>query len=205
MTNMFGWHFLGKTLRDGRVIPADGELFCNCNVIAKVNEETGRFLAWGLEYDDEIKFSKESLHEGEFRDCEGMTLDEYQDRALLTAVFPKITVAIHRIPDQDEAVLCEEASASFHLVDNLIYPAFGLVGEAGEVAEKIKKTIRDRAGTIERKDRDALIKELGDVLWYLAVLANNIDAPLSEIAMLNLKKLADRQTRAVLKGDGDER
>jgi len=87
----------------------------------------------------------------------------------------------------------------------LAYPALGLAGEAGEVAEHVKKAIRDDGGTLSDERRAAMSKELGDVLWYLAQLATEIELDLNEIAEQNLEKLFSRQRRGVLSGDGDER
>ena len=87
----------------------------------------------------------------------------------------------------------------------LSYPALGLCGEAGEVAEHVKKVIRDDAGAISAARRVALAKELGDVLWYLARLASELGLDLDEIAEANLQKLLSRQRRGVLAGSGDER
>lgn len=87
----------------------------------------------------------------------------------------------------------------------LAYPALGLAGEAGEVAEHAKKTIRDNGGRVSTERRAALAKELGDVLWYLAQLATELDLDLDEIAQANLDKLLSRQRRGVLSGDGDDR
>ncbi len=84
--------------------------------------------------------------------------------------------------------------------DKIIYPALGLCGEAGEVAEKIKKFLRD--GTLNDKE---VAKELGDVLWYIANLAEDLGYDLAEIADMNLEKLADRVNRNVIKGSGDNR
>ena len=76
----------------------------------------------------------------------------------------------------------------------------GLASEAGEVADKVKKWIRD--GTV---DKAAISKELGDVLWYIAVLANDLGFPLSEVAKVNLDKLNKRQKDGTIKGSGDNR
>jgi len=89
--------------------------------------------------------------------------------------------------------------------DNLYYPALGLAGEAGEVCEKIKKIMRDQKGFITQENEDELVKELGDVLWYVANIASEINRNLSEIAEVNLQKLEDRKNRGKLQGSGDNR
>jgi len=81
----------------------------------------------------------------------------------------------------------------------------GLVGESGEVAEKFKKWVRVLGSDESRIDRSGIAKELGDVLWYLAVLADYLDLSLDDIATANLAKLASRQSRGVLGGSGDNR
>jgi NTP pyrophosphatase (non-canonical NTP hydrolase) len=87
----------------------------------------------------------------------------------------------------------------------LSYPALGLVGEAGEVAEHVKRVLREDAGRVSAPRRAALAKELGDVLWYLAGLASELGLDLDEIAEANLEKLRSRQRRGALMGSGDER
>jgi NTP pyrophosphatase (non-canonical NTP hydrolase) len=87
----------------------------------------------------------------------------------------------------------------------LAYPALGLAGEAGEVAEHAKKAIRDDGGKINHERRTAMAKELGDVLWYVAQLATELELELDEIAKQNLEKLFSRQARGVLSGSGDDR
>ena len=82
----------------------------------------------------------------------------------------------------------------------VIYPTLGLCGEAGEVAEKVKKQVRD--GNFNRHE---VAKELGDVLWYLANLANDIGYSLSEVAAINVDKLQSRKDRNVISGSGDNR
>lgn len=83
----------------------------------------------------------------------------------------------------------------------LVYPALKLCGEAGEVAEKIGKSLR---GDKELNNED-LVKELGDVLWYIAALADDLGYTLDDVAALNVSKLMSRKERGVLKGDGDNR
>ena len=109
-----------------------------------------------------------------------MLLSDYQTRSRATAVYP---------------------SAG----DNLLYPTLGLCGEAGEVAEKIKKMVRDDGGELSPERREALAKELGDVLWYVAQIATEAELDLGEIAAANLDKLLSRQQRQVLQGSGDDR
>jgi NTP pyrophosphatase (non-canonical NTP hydrolase) len=87
----------------------------------------------------------------------------------------------------------------------LAYPALGLAGEAGEVAEHAKKAIRDDAGKVSGERRAAMAKELGDVLWYVAQLASELELDLDELAEGNLHKLLSRQRRGVLSGSGDDR
>lgn len=108
-----------------------------------------------------------------------MTLNEYQSGALTTALYPR-----------------EYA---------IVYPTLGLNGEAGEVAEKVKKTIRDNGGEFSDEFRRAIAMELGDVMWYAATLANDLGFTLDEIAAINLEKLRSRAHRNCLNGSGDNR
>jgi NTP pyrophosphatase (non-canonical NTP hydrolase) len=89
--------------------------------------------------------------------------------------------------------------------NELLHLVLGLVGESGEIAEKFKKWVRDLDSDESRIDRAAVAKELGDVLWYVAVLADYLDLSLDDIATANLAKLASRQLRGVLGGSGDNR
>lgn len=86
-----------------------------------------------------------------------------------------------------------------------LYPVLGLVGEAGELANKAKKAYRDNDGYFGADGYDAVKAELGDVLWYIAEVATQIGADLSAIAESNLTKLASRQQRGVIGGSGDNR
>jgi len=106
--------------------------------------------------------------------------DHYQLIALQTAVYPNIG-------------------------DNITYPALGLGGEAGEYLNKVKKIYRDDMSTLSEDRRVALIDELGDVLWYVALSAHELSTTLSYVARENLVKLARRRANGTLKGDGDER
>jgi len=82
----------------------------------------------------------------------------------------------------------------------VIYPAMGLANEAGEVLGKVKKIIRD--GTFNRDD---IVDELGDVLWYAAALARDLNVDLATVARWSLAKVTGRQQRGTLQGSGDKR
>lgn len=88
---------------------------------------------------------------------------------------------------------------------NLVYPTLGLVGESGEVAEKIKKVIRDKNGTVNKATREEIKKELGDVLWYMSQLATELGLKLDDIAEENIRKLRSRKKRGKIHGSGDNR
>lgn len=83
--------------------------------------------------------------------------------------------------------------------------ALGLTGEAGELADKIKKVYRDKGGVFKQEEREAIAKELGDVLWYLTRLGATLGFSLEEIAVRNMTKLADRAKRGKIGGSGDDR
>ncbi|MGH7234326.1 MAG: nucleoside triphosphate pyrophosphohydrolase family protein [Candidatus Saccharimonadales bacterium] len=110
-----------------------------------------------------------------------MTIDEYQRKALLTA---------------------ETRYES--LMQNTIW-AMGVAGEAGEVIEKWKKIVAYKGGKVSKKDLEELKKELGDVIWYVTVLANSLGLSLEDVMQTNLTKLADRKKRKVISGAGDNR
>ena len=89
--------------------------------------------------------------------------------------------------------------------DKIIYPALGLCGEAGEVAEKVKKVLRDNHGYFTKVKKEEIKKEIGDVLWYLQALCVDLGFDLEEAAMKNIEKLKSRKERGVIHGNGDER
>ncbi len=93
--------------------------------------------------------------------------------------------------------------------NNFVFPTLGLFGEAGEVAEKVKKLIRDKNTAtpefVTSENREEIQKELGDVLWYLAQLASEFNLSLADVAQTNLDKIASRHDRQVVHGDGDNR
>lgn len=111
-----------------------------------------------------------------------MTLNEYQKGAGRTAKYP-----------------------DSGLTNGLVYVSLGLAGEAGEVANKVKKVLRDSNGNLELPMRLKLADELGDVLWYVAMFAKELDFTLDDIAKANLDKLASRAERGAIQGSGDVR
>ncbi len=87
----------------------------------------------------------------------------------------------------------------------LAYCTLGLTNEAGEVAGKLKKVMRDEAGTLTAAAKTAIAAEAADTLWYLAMLARELGVTLEEMATANITKLTDRMERGVLGGSGDNR
>ncbi|MFH1207272.1 MAG: nucleoside triphosphate pyrophosphohydrolase family protein [Patescibacteria group bacterium] len=109
-----------------------------------------------------------------------MNFNEYQGKARQTALYP----------NKD---------------NNYIYPTLGLAGEAGELANKVKKISRDHGGVLDESQKQAIAEELGDALWYVSNLASELKMPLEEVAQGNLNKLASRKVRGTLHGSGDHR
>lgn len=113
-----------------------------------------------------------------------MNIDEYQKQAITTAYTdPKYVNT---------------------LMDQTIW-AMGVAGEAGEVVEKWKKIVAYKEGKITQEDLNELTKELGDVVWYVAVMAHSLGLSLDDIMSKNLEKLASRKQRGTIKGKGDNR
>jgi len=108
-----------------------------------------------------------------------MDFNKYQETAVETAIYPDT----HRI----------------------LYPALGMAGEAGEVANKVKKIIRDGTENMPDDWKDQLASEIGDVLWYCAALANDLGMPLALIAAQNRDKLLERKQKGTISGSGDKR
>ena len=98
-----------------------------------------------------------------------------------------------------------ETAAYPDVGNNLIYPTLGLTGEAGEVADKVKKVLRDRGGVFDPETREAIKLELGDVLWYVSQLSSELGYDLEEVASTNLAKLSSRAARGRIAGSGDQR
>ncbi|MBM6993827.1 MAG: nucleoside triphosphate pyrophosphohydrolase family protein [Prevotella sp.] len=108
-----------------------------------------------------------------------MEMNEYQEQALSTAVYPQAL--------------------------RIVYPALGLAGETGEVADKVKKEVRDRAAAFSPETRVEIAKELGDVMWYIAAMAHDLGFSLEEIAQMNVAKVFSRKNRNQIHGEGDNR
>ena len=92
-----------------------------------------------------------------------------------------------------------------NLGSNIIYPTLGLVGEAGEVAEKVKKVMRDKNGMFDNESNLGIKKELGDVLWYISNLCTEFNFNLEDVALQNLEKLKLRAAKGTISGSGDDR
>lgn len=100
----------------------------------------------------------------------------------------------------------EKAIATLTVEENLeTYLTLGLVGEAGEIAEKVKKIIRNEQGNFATLDPSDMKRELGDVLWYLSALARTLGIDLDDVAETNLAKLLDRKARGTINSTGDYR
>lgn len=108
-----------------------------------------------------------------------MKVNDYQAAALTTAIYP-----------EDKRI---------------IYPALGMCGEAGEVADKVKKVIRDNAQNFTAEKKREIAKEIGDVLWYCAVLSHDLGFTLEDVTQMNIDKLQSRKERGMLSGSGDNR
>lgn len=109
-----------------------------------------------------------------------MQFSEYQKKSRETAIYPDIG-------------------------KNFVYPTLGLAGEVGEIAEKVKKIIRDAGGVVSTEKRLEIAKEAGDCIWYWAQLCSEFGLDCDEVARDNLAKLASRKARGVLHGSGDNR
>lgn len=100
----------------------------------------------------------------------------------------------------------EQSRSTAIYKDKVIYPALGLCGETGEVAEKIKKRLRDADSNFtDAKFLEEISKEIGDVLWYIANLSTDLNLDLCTIALHNLDKLNKRKLENKLSGSGDNR
>ena len=97
------------------------------------------------------------------------------------------------------------AKSSDNQFNDMLHWVLGITGEGGEIAEKVKKIIRDKDGRVSEADKAELAKEVGDVLWYLAVFSHHLGVPFDEVAQNNLDKLQSRKARGMIGGSGDNR
>ena len=117
-----------------------------------------------------------------------MHFSEYENEAMSTAIYGRATPGVD---------------------GNLVYPALGLAGEAGEFVDKVKKNWRNNqsmtAANLTMEQKIEFAKELGDVLWYITACAKELGIPLHDVARMNITKLTDRRKRGVIKSEGDNR
>lgn len=141
-----------------------------------MNEENTTVPQWVLDMDRELIIP---LLLKEIQNMNTLTFNEYKEQAITTKIYP----------------------------DGLAIPyvTLGLLGEAGEVAEKVKKVIRDDGGVFSDEKKTMLGKEIGDVLWYCAALADELGLDFGQIAQDNIDKLQARKNNGTLRGSGDNR
>jgi NTP pyrophosphatase (non-canonical NTP hydrolase) len=113
-----------------------------------------------------------------------LTFEDYQSKTGKTAIYPEV---------------------GQHTAGSISYCALGAAGEAGEIANKVKKLLRDDGGTLTPERKEQIRQEIGGVLWYLSQLCTEIGTTLEYAAAENLIILADRKERGMLKGSGDNR
>ena len=111
----------------------------------------------------------------------------------------------NRISDLDMYQQVAKTTAIYPREQAIIYPTLGLTGEAGEVANKVKKIIRDGTNKNNENLVQEISAEIGDCLWYISVLADDIGVKLSDIANSNLEKLENRKKKGTIHGSGDDR
>lgn len=116
-----------------------------------------------------------------------------------------VPMKIEEYGTQALSTMLADHGLSEDMTPALISQIFGLVGESGEVAEKFKKIIRDKQGALSGEDKAEILKELGDILWYVNSVASLLGSSLEEVAKKNLDKVLSRKARGVTKGSGDNR
>lgn len=130
-----------------------------------------------------------------------LTFDDYEKDVIVNRIYDaniQKFIDTLNIPEEENRQRLKKLLCFF-------YTTFGLLGEAGEIAEKVKKMLRDGSFEIGSNEKDLLLKEKGDVLWYIADGAQNLGSNLGEVAQLNMDKLRSRRERDVLQGSGDNR
>jgi len=175
----------GRHYKDMAIQPAE---FCQKNQLSFCESAVIKYVCrhkmkGGMEDINKAIHFLNLLAEWDYQQESGVSVSEfdlYQLAAQQTAIYPSLSHPI-------------------------VYPALGLAGEAGEVAEKVKKMCRDDNCILTDVRRDALKKELGDVLWYVSEVARQAGLSLADVAKLNAEKLNDRVKNGTLLGDGDNR
>ena len=104
-----------------------------------------------------------------------------------------------------EDIAMDKKYKNYGVGETVVYPSLKLNGEAGEVAEKVGKVLRDKLGIFTKEDNIEIAKELSDCLWYINATANDLGFSLQEIAQLNVEKICSRRERNVISGNGDNR
>jgi NTP pyrophosphatase (non-canonical NTP hydrolase) len=162
--------------------PSTGNLVADA--VVTIKHDLSRPCNWGDALDSTTLLRAEA--EALLAFVEGataaLTFGEYSTQALATAIYPGAST-----------------------IECLMYLSLKLAGEAGEVAQKIAKAVRDNTNIIDETRRLALLDECGDCLWYLNALASELNSGLTEVAQRNLTKIKDRQKRGAQGGDGDNR
>jgi NTP pyrophosphatase (non-canonical NTP hydrolase) len=130
-----------------------------------------------------------------------LTFEQYEKTVVETGIYHD---SISRYVDS-LSIPDETNRQRLHKLLSTLYCTLGLIGEAGEIAEKMKKIIRDKSCEISEEDKDLLIKEDGDVVWYTGALAQEFDSTLEKVAEANIEKLMSRKARGVIGGSGDKR
>jgi NTP pyrophosphatase (non-canonical NTP hydrolase) len=125
-------------------------------------------------------------------------IGEKEDRAAKQRYLGEAVKAAHTFNSYQEFVNSMKAYPEKHAI---MYPTLGMMGEAGEVSEKVKKWLRGD----KELDGQELLKEIGDVCWYIASLADDLGYTLQDVINANVDKLVSRKERGVVKGDGDNR
>jgi len=148
-----------------------------------------------------------------------LTFDDYQEMTDATAIYPRVYTE-DQVKNMIKRFVGREVQSSAEITDSLleqyldefetpfnrlVYPVLGLVGEAGEIANKLKKVARDGGGQMEAALGYDLADEDGDVLWYVARIARELKFSLGVVADDNINKLFSRKERGVLGGSGDNR
>jgi NTP pyrophosphatase (non-canonical NTP hydrolase) len=177
---------LGGVDSGDRFRPSTGNLVADA--VVTIKHDLSRPCNWGDALDSTtlVRAEAEALLafvEGATRgNADALTFGEYSTQALATAIYPGAST-----------------------IECLMYLSLKLAGEAGEVAQKIAKAVRDNASVIDETRRLALLDECGDVLWYTCAIATELNSSLAEVAQRNLAKIKNRQARNAQHGDGDNR